>query len=541
MNLSTRPNTASAARAADRLALPLTDRLSFLWLAIAAGLLVFANGMMIVPLATWIAPIFMVRFLRSQRALPGLLLGYVVNAAAFMVGWRPAFVDAGAMFGVYSIFFALLCFLPYAIDRLLAPRFRGYTGALVLPIAWTAVEYLLHLVSPLGTFFLLPYTQGGNLPLLQVMALTGMWGVTFLITWLAGTINYAWERGFVVERAGRGMAAYAVVLAAVLIGGGLRLAVFPPEGATVQVAALTTNVNREVLPEPDTPRDQRLLAGALTDDDVQAMTATMNAINEDLLQRTSIQADAGARIVTWTEYNAHTWKGTEQAFLDTARSLAREKGIYLAFPLAVIQPDVAQRPAPHLVVENKSVMITPEGEVAYTYLKHNLLIGWESEHAVRGERVIHAIDTPYGRLASVICLDMEYPDFMRLAGQQGVDIMLSGAIDGTPSTHGNPIHSTMASFRTIEEGFSLARGGFYGANVAVDYQGRLLGRTGHYTASDRTVVAHLPIKGVRTPYNVLGDYFPVTCLALLVAATLFALVSHVAHVSPVTRGEAAKA
>ena len=41
----------------------------------------------------------------------------------------------------------------------------GFLRTLILPVAWVSVEYALHLVSPLGTFFLTPFTQGGNLPL----------------------------------------------------------------------------------------------------------------------------------------------------------------------------------------------------------------------------------------------------------------------------------------------------------------------------------------------------------------------------------------
>jgi len=78
---------------------------------------------------------------------------------------------------------------------------------------------------------------------------------------------------------------------------------------------------------------------------------------------------------------------------------------------------------------------------------------------------------------------MEYPDFMRLAEREGVDIVLSGAIDGTASTNGNLLHSIMASYIAIESGFSLGRAGYYGQNVAVDYLGKTLGTASHYTAS----------------------------------------------------------
>ena len=492
---------------------PIYDRLSWLWLVLGFGVLIFANGLHTISAAAWLGPLLVVRFIRTQKAWVGLLVGYIASAVAFYIGWQPAFVDAGKMFTVYSVAFALVCFLPYVLDRLVQRKIGGFAGTLVLPVAWVTVEYLLHLVSPLGTFFLLPYTQYDNLPLLQIMSVMGMWSITFLVGWFASTMNYAWENDFEIRKVGRGVAVYALILVAVLGYGGARLAFYPNQAQTVKVAAITTNVNKEVIPEPDSEMDVRLLAGALTAADRVALTATMTEINQDLLERTRTQARAGAKIITWTEYNAHIWKDEETTFLNQARQLAKEEGIYLVFPLATIETNIAKRQEPQLVVENKSVMITPQGEIAYQYVKHNLLIGWESEHAVRGERQIEVIDTPYGKLSSVICLDMEYPDFMRLAGQQGVDIMLSGAIDGTPSSQGNPLHAIMASYRTIEEGFSLARGGFYGQNEAVDYQGRTVARANHYNGDDRTVVAQLPIEGAHTIYSQIGDVFPWACIS----------------------------
>ena len=206
-----------------------------------------------------------------------------------------------------------------------------------------------------------------------------------------------------------------------------------------------------------------------------------------------------------------------------ALRIAKEEGIYLAFPFEVTQPDMEKRQDPAIFQINESVMVTPEGKIAYTYLKHILLLGPESEVTVRGRRQIQFIDTPYGRLSSVICLDMEYPDFMRLAAQQGVDIILSGAIDGTAATKGNPLHSIMASYRTIESGFSLARAGYYGQSVAVDYQGRIIGAANHYTAGDRTVTARLPVHGVKTVYGMLGDYFPWLCMIALAASVTAAV------------------
>ncbi len=495
--------------------LPWADRRSLFWLLLASALLPFANGVTLIPIAAWLGPLFMVRFLRTRRAVPGLVIGYLVNAVAFYIQWRIAFQDAGAMFSLYSAAFGLLVYLPYVADRLLRPHVRGFVGSLILPLAWVMTEYLLHLILPLGTFFSMAYTQHTALPLLQVMSVTGLWGVTFLVLWCAGIANYAWEGGLHHNAIRRGVFVYCFILLAVVFLGGLRLMLTPPTAQTVQVAVLTTNVNREVIPADTDPLHQRLMDGTLTADDRRALAQTITAINDDLLARTRLQAQAGSRIVTWTEYNAHVFKGEEAAFLARCSAVAREEGIYLVFPLVTIQTDPALRPEPRLLVENKSVMITPQGDVAYEYIKANLLIGWEMEHAIRGEKVIQSIETPYGSLASVICLDMDFPGFMRQAGQQGVDIVLSGAIDGTPLSRGNPIHAIMASYRAIESGFSLARGGAYAQNLAVDYLGRVQGRSDYYAAEERTAVAHLPIAGARTPYTLLGNFFPWLCMMAL--------------------------
>ena len=77
-------------------------------------------------------------------------------------------------------------FLPYLLDRVLARRLGGLLGTLVFPLAVTTVSYLLALVSSSsGTWGNPAYSQYGDLPLLQLMSVTGLWGIVFLMSWLA--------------------------------------------------------------------------------------------------------------------------------------------------------------------------------------------------------------------------------------------------------------------------------------------------------------------------------------------------------------------
>jgi apolipoprotein N-acyltransferase len=152
------------------------------------------------------------------------------------------------------------------------------------------------------------YTQSINLPLLQIMSVTGLWGVTFLVLWFASVVNYAWEGSFDFQQVGRGVAVYVSILLAVVFFGGLRLALFPPSGKTIQVAVLVTNVDKEVIPADTSELHQRLMDGALTQADRQGLAQTMVEINNDLLERSRLLARTGVKIITWTEYNAHVFK-----------------------------------------------------------------------------------------------------------------------------------------------------------------------------------------------------------------------------------------
>jgi apolipoprotein N-acyltransferase len=75
----------------------------------------------------------------------------------------------------------------------------------------------------------------------------------------------------------------------------------------------------------------------------------------------------------------------------------------------------------------------------------------------------------------------------------------------------------MAGFRAIEQGVNLIRHTSGGLSAAYDYQGRRLAAMDHYAAADHSLVVQVPVRGVRTIYARLGDWFPWTCLAGLAA------------------------
>jgi len=212
-------------------------RLSFLLLAFAGT--IFTVGNALVPIAAWLAPLFMLRFVRQSPAPAGIALGALANALAYIIAWDGVLPFHGLTLYAVAGGIGLLFFVPAAIDRLLAPRLGGFAATLVFPSAWVVVEYFF-MQAGFGSWGAIAYSQYGQLPLLQLLSVTGLSGITFLIGWLAAAANGAWEGDWRAP-ARRPLLACLAVIAVVLTAGGLRLALAAPDAPTVRIAGLTVD------------------------------------------------------------------------------------------------------------------------------------------------------------------------------------------------------------------------------------------------------------------------------------------------------------
>jgi apolipoprotein N-acyltransferase len=114
----------------------------------------------------------------------------------------------------------------------------------------------------------------------------------------------------------------------------------------------------------------------------------------------------------------------------------------------------------------------------------------------------------------------DFPATMRQAARAGVDLVI-GPSNGWRAI--DPSHAQAATFRAVEDGYSLLRPASNGLSLAVDYAGRVAGRADYFDAQDRQVLlAQLPAHGVRTVYGRIGDVFAWACLVGLLLLALAA-------------------
>jgi apolipoprotein N-acyltransferase len=176
------------------------------WFVLGFGIFMFTRMSKIVPtipIAMLIAPVFILRFTRTQPARRGILLALVGFLLSINIGlWGLFDLDGGAFILVYSIvrssLLAVLYFLPYMIDRLVYSKFteRGSASSLIFPIITTALFFLSSLEGPFDGAIQSGKFVYGPMVLQQLLSLFGIWSFIFLTSWFASLLNYAWENGF---------------------------------------------------------------------------------------------------------------------------------------------------------------------------------------------------------------------------------------------------------------------------------------------------------------------------------------------------------
>ena len=447
----------------------------YLYLTLAAILGLFIGGKWNFPLAAWIVPIFVMRFFREgDKAGRNFLLLWVVSAIPTIISWQ----GATFMSKVHPLaevgFFLLttpLGLLPYVIDRLYYRRF-GSTAwlTLIFPIANTAMDFFSASGSPFGTFGAMAYSQRDFLPVMQIASVTGLWGITFVMSWFASLVNHFWDKK--PTRLSWTLAG-ALALILVLSIGRILIPAQPEETAQVAGFSLPAGKLHETL--------NQLSAGNDT---------AVASLHADELDQIRALADEGANIVVLQEGAGMGTSEQVANLIADASAIAKEKNIYIVLPVF----DLGKQPA-----ENKVHIIDPRGEIVLTHVKYG---GNDFEGSLKGDGTLQTVDTPYGRLSAVICWDADFPNVIKQAGAQGVDLLFIPANDWLEV---KDIHAGMAAFRAVENGLTIFRQTGEGVSLVADAYGREINRVDTFT---ETLSGFTGIQKVQTPLGSVGTLYP---------------------------------
>ncbi|RKD32456.1 nitrilase-related carbon-nitrogen hydrolase [Thermohalobacter berrensis] len=481
-----------------------------LWLCLGGLLLIFFNGKWIISSVAWICWVFIVRYYRKEKGYKGVLLPLLFIIFSLFISHRGFVPIAGILKYIVLVGLGVSIYIPFLIDRYLYHRVHGFKATFILPLSGVSFKFLLLFFNPFGTWDYFAYTQINNQPLMQLVSVTGIWGISFLLYWFYSFVNWIWENEFNIKRVKNEVIIFISIFTIIILSGEMRISLFPPESKTVKVASIS--VSTEELINDNNIRNF-FLGRKINLKNKKLIKEKFNDINNKLVRLTEREANTGAKIIFWHEGNGVIFKEDEERFIKKIGKIAQSNNSYIMASLLVFTPD-------KIKFENKVVLLDDDGNKAFTYLKSKPVPGEASQ---KGKGELKAVDTPYGKIGSTICFDMDFPSLIRQAGKKDIDIMLIPASDWKEI---DPIHTQMSVFRAVENGFNLVRQTNRGLSLATDYQGNVISAMSFYSTEDKVLISHVPVKGVRTIYSKIGNLFPWICVIMFILLTILALKSN---------------
>jgi len=223
----------------------------------ASGVLFFfGTGLDPVPELAWLAPLPI--FLLAPR-VPGAA-AFTCAFAAYLGGstgtwsyfWHSLSVPRPAGIAIIGGS-ALLFALSVTLFRLLIRRGHGFLAALTAPALWTVALYAVSRLNPTGLMGTLMTTQADRPSVLRLAAVTGGWGVEFLVLFVPAAVAAA-----LAPRV-RGLARLPGLVAVAAALGGLVFWPLPPlTGPTTRIALVAPGQSRWAV-DVATPDGQALV------------------------------------------------------------------------------------------------------------------------------------------------------------------------------------------------------------------------------------------------------------------------------------------
>ena len=448
---------------------------------------------------------------KTKRPLWAFGLGATTGGAAgaFYVGFHGAavsldyayvpFIWMGAVFGIVALFVSFL-------------RTRGVRGVpFILATACMGVvaEGLTYL-TPLPVNIAL--CQYRSLDMLRIAAMTGIWGVSFLLYLINATladclVTLFWEMDKVAPISQKHYLnnsyhrllffcfSYTLCIASIVFVIGVQRYEKQESSGSLCVAAIQDYSGAEAQgKDPYAPNPPEYLPDS--EELIRAASETASAKNSHR------NGDDEAQLIVGAE-NAYGYSFTPGNPHSEANRLARETGHYLVVGHEMSVPGI---PRPY----NCASLIDPMGDTLGTHHKIALFLG-ERQTMQAGNRAT-VVKTPLGNIGMLICFDTCYTAYVRSAVRQGAQIIAVPNFDPpTPRATLHHLHAAVMSFRAAENGVAIVRADPNGKSSIIAPDGSIIGEAEMYEAT--ALIRKVPLgDGKGTTYTRFGDWFVFVCL-----------------------------
>ncbi len=461
---------------------------------------VMSNGQWCVPIFVWIYPILFLHMLSLNHARKVYLIIGSIYAIGFVFQFEKAIGMDIKICIVAAFLVSFLKVLPYIYWSISKMKFQD---TVIFASIMVSIEYIIYLVYPILGGLSDAYTQYQNLYLLQIVTVTGIYGITFLISWTAAVVIWIWNNKSKKEYIKKYIIIYCSVIGLVFAYGIVMFHFVGNSDKSVRIAGVTVPISH--LLNDDKDIYSTFYTNTFTDENITNTRNKLSSVADELFLKTELEAQAGAKIVFWSELNGAVLKQDEDMLLQRASDMAKQEEIYLIVSLLVKTPYEDLK-------ENKTVAFNPQGELISEYFKYGRSIG---ELCQKGDGMLKSFDTEYGRIAPFICSDMAFLSKIQQAGKDSVDILIVPASDWKEMTL---LAAKTAIVRGVENGSNIIRHTNKGMSIVSDFKGSVLAQTDYFQSDTKTLSAQVITKGRFTFYSYIGNLFVYLCNFYLIGS-----------------------
>lgn len=462
--------------------------LVLLAILLSAGAFFFSTGLTGFRPLVWIAPIPVLLLSFNSQARISAIAAFTayflgsLNLLSYLADLAPVPAVLIAL-----IIPAIVFSLSVLANRYVFLRFKPWAALLVFPAAWVTWEYLLATFSPHGTFGNIAYTQTDFLSLMQLVSITGIWGVSFLLMLVPVGITVSLQ----LFKNDKKQAAAVIIITGVLVSivcswGWFRLKQEIPT-VRLKVGLAATD---ETVKYFDTDKAEQALP-----------------VVRDYARRIRELAEKGAVVIVLPEKFIGVAPDYSSEVYGILQDAARENNVTVIAGLN-FTGNGPQR--------NTAVIFSPSGEAPLEYDKTHLLAGFESQYKPGEKMVIFPVSESVSGVE--ICKDMDFPKLSAGYGAKPIGLVFVPAWD---FVRDGELHSNMAIVRGIENGFGVVRSAQQGLLTISDDKGRILAEESSSKLPEALLAGEINPGTGRTIYNLTGDWFAwLNILALIVTMTL---------------------
>ncbi|WP_165939990.1 nitrilase-related carbon-nitrogen hydrolase [Dyadobacter psychrotolerans] len=385
---------------------------------------------------------------------------------------------------------AITLALPYVYARIVVKSGNvvltnnSWLTVFAYPVLWTAFEYLLFLLSPDGSATSLAYSQAGVLPLIQVASLTGISGITFLISLAPSLIAVCW---FTFERKRKWFTAL-TVLAAVLFA------------FSFVFGSYRIN-HRSVSEERSIKTGLVAMQRRLHYNSEQKTISQIKSVTETYAREISKLAGIGAKVVLLPETVIQLTKQNEQSVISVFSKTAKENRIYIIAGFTNYLQAQAR---------NSALIFDSNGNIANRYDKVHLVAGHERQFAPGSKPGTFQIGSLNAGIA--ICKDLDFPRYIREYGKEKIDLLFVPAYDFVVDDW---MHSRMAILRGVENGFAIIRTARDGRLTISNYLGEALFERDNSSGEKTNLLGTVSSFHKETLFSIAGDWLGAVSLIIV--------------------------